>query len=173
MLLVGVVLAVVIIGAFFLREGFEHSGSAVAQDSSGGMIPSVSLENPAGEQKMLHDVVSKRSIVNVWASWCPFCVEELPVFNEFAKEHQDILNVIVVNRGESREKGTKFLSSLNLNESSLKIFYDRDENLYQGFGGFSMPETLFVEANGDIRFHKRGPLSSEELETIITNLDWN
>ncbi len=181
---IGIVILVIIVGgAFFLREDTSNisSGSSepVPSESSEkketpslGTVPETNIQNPDGSEVALSEVLVRNTVINSWAAWCPFCVKELAEFAEFASEREGEIDLIIVNRGESVETGEAFLKELGLSETSMRVFYDEDQSLYQAFGGFSMPETIFVDSEGEIRFHKRGPLTKSELENIVNNLGW-
>ena len=173
-----VALVILVGGAFLLRgdapntNGASGGGAGSTSGESLGSLPDVLLTDRSGSQVPVGEALERNSLVNSWASWCPFCVHELPDFDEFALENEGSIDVLIVNRGEDRAKGDAFLDSLGLADSSLRVFYNEDEALYRGTGGFAMPETLFVTADGEIVFHKRGPLSKQEIERITTNLGW-
>lgn len=104
-------------------------------------------------------------VVNSWASWCPFCVQELPDFEELAEEYAaDEVVVIAINRKETIQRATGFLSTLGDLDTMLFV-QDPADNFYQSIGGFSMPETIFYDRSGNVVVHKRGFMSLEEMRT--------
>ncbi len=177
-------LVLVVIGAFFFRESPSDTSTTVVVPMSEsetstdkeipslGTVPETNIQNPDGSEIALSEVLVRNTVINSWAAWCPFCVKELAEFAEFASEREGEIDLIIVNRGESVETGAAFLKELGLSETSMRVFYDEDQSLYQAFGGFSMPETVFVDSEGEIRFHKRGPLAKSELENIVNTLGW-
>ncbi|MBL4644319.1 MAG: TlpA family protein disulfide reductase [Candidatus Pacebacteria bacterium] len=181
-IIIGLVV-ILAVGAFFVRQDSSETATAALEATAGeivageeapslGSAPETTIQNADGTEIAFADVIERNSIVNSWASWCPFCVDELPDFAEFAAENEGRVDVIVVNRAESIRKGESFLEELGLADTKMRVFYDEDESLYRGLGGFSMPETVFIDAEGEIRFHKRGPLRKSDIEQIINNLNW-
>ena len=168
---IGIVLFVVL-GVAVLIYGYQSHKQGGEAYASTDTVPDVVLTDEVGAPVVLHDVLERPAVINTWASWCPFCVEEIPDFARFAATSQGDIDVVLVNRGESREKGTAFLAGLGVTNSALSVLYDERELFYQGIGGFSMPETVFVDTDGTIRFHKRGPLSFDELEQISSDIGW-
>ena len=63
-------------------------------------------------------------VLNVWATWCGPCRDELPVFRDFAKTYSDdyITAGIVIN--SSRKQAAEFLTSINA--TGFPSFYDQD-----------------------------------------------
>ena len=167
---IGIVAVILIGGAFIVAQPKNTNDSTGSANGDLATIPDVVLETAEGEKVSLLAVINKPSVLNVWAGWCPFCVNELPDFNEFAQENAGSIDVIIINRGESIARGESFLEEIGLSNSALKVFYDRSENFYRGIGGFAMPETVFVNAQGEILNHKRGPLSKSQLNSLVASL---
>jgi len=105
----------------------------------------------------------KVRVVNSWASWCPFCTEELKNFETLAQEYaeQDVV-VIAVNRKESKERAQAFLDTLG-DFTYTKFAIDLTDAFYKSIGGFSMPETVFYDAQGNIVLHIRGLIDIEDM----------
>jgi len=63
--------------------------------------PDFSLEDLDGNMVSLSDFRGQNLVINSWATWCPFCVTELPDFAALQKEFGDQIVVIAINRQES------------------------------------------------------------------------
>jgi len=126
------------------------------------MAPVFELQNYTGETIALADFAGKNIILNTWAVWCPFCVEELKDFAKIQEELGDSVKVIVINRAESLEVQKGYTDDLGLSDK-LIFLLDPEDSFYRSIGGFSMPETIFVNGKGEIVFHKRGPMKLEEM----------
>ena len=112
-------------------------------------------------------------VINSWASWCPFCVNELPDFAALAEEYKSQgVTVIAINRKEDARTAGNFIKTLdNLNDIIFAL--DPEDAFYDVIGGFTMPETIFYATNGSIAVHKRGFMTLEEMrlhtETALTS----
>lgn len=109
-------------------------------------------------------------IVNVWATWCPFCLKEIEYFAELEKNSEGKFRVILVNRGENAETVHRYLGGIAQFASTTAVLLDAKDLFYPAIGGFSMPETLFVDAKGIILYHKRGPMGLEEMKRRAEDL---
>jgi len=47
---------------------------------------------------------------------------------------------------------------------------DPNDSFYKSIGGFAMPETLFIDGEGNIRLHKRGPMTYEEMKVAVEKI---
>lgn len=119
-----------------------------------------------GQEIALSQFRGKPIIVNAWASWCPFCLDEMPDFAELQEEFGEKIAVIAVNRSESLATAKRFSDQVGVTGRMI-LLLDPTDSFYKSIGGFSMPETIFVDREGNIAFHKRGPMSLEEMRRRV------
>ncbi|MBI2097726.1 MAG: TlpA family protein disulfide reductase [Candidatus Vogelbacteria bacterium] len=131
--------------------------------------PDFHLQDYNGKTVNLSDFAGKPMVINSWASWCPFCGKELPDFATAQKEFGDQVVIIAVNRQESLATAKGYTDAQGTSKD-LIFLLDPSDSFYQSIGGFSMPETVFIDASGAIAFHKRGPMTLEEMKTQIEKL---
>jgi len=53
--------------------------------------PNFTLVDLDGNSHQLEDYRGKRVVINFWASWCRPCIQELPAFAKFARNHPEIV----------------------------------------------------------------------------------
>ena len=123
-----------------------------------------SLEDYDGNTVTLSDFNGKHVIVNSWATWCAFCKKELPDLAILQEEFADDVVVIAIDRVESLEKAKQYSDDLGVT-GRMVLLLDPSDSFYKSIGGFSMPETVFLEPDGSIQFHKRGVMDLGELRT--------
>lgn len=129
---------------------------------AGERAPAFSLKDYAGTTVSLADFAGKPLVINSWASWCPFCRAELPDLAAVQKEVGGAVAFLAIDRAESRDQAKRYSDALGLS-SGLIFLLDPTDSFYQSIGGFSMPETIFVDKAGIIRDHKRGPMAASEI----------
>lgn len=127
------------------------------------------LSTYAGIPTTLESFYGTPLVVNAWASWCIFCKQELPDFIELQKEFGDRITVIAINRAESLETAQGFSDALEGHEE-ITWLLDPTDSFYTSIGGFGMPETQFINADGTVVTHKRGFMSLEEMRDLTQNL---
>ncbi len=118
---------------------------------------------------------SKRPlIINMWATWCKPCIEELPYFLEEVKEHQgDSLQLLLVSLDfkDMFPAGiTKFITKRNLtapvlwlDETNADYFCPKIDSNWSG----AIPATLFINNKTGYRKFVEEQLSREELNKEI------
>ncbi len=132
----------------------------------------IAYKNLDGALVRLADTSDKKiRIINTWATWCLFCIEELPHFIELQKTATDTVTVIAINRGESVEKQREYFAKAHINENDIVFLADTADTFYTNvLGGFSMPETIFVDEDNRILLHRRGPMTSEEMRERVESI---
>jgi len=138
-------------------------------------VPSPLIGKPAPDFQLplLNDpekTISKRDmlgqvwLLNVWASWCPSCREEHPVFNAYAKR-PDAVPVVGLNWKDQRADGLLWLGRFG--DPYLASAYDNDGRVGIDFGVYGAPETFLIDKEGVIRYKKIGAVTPEVLEKEI------
>ncbi|CAN5801103.1 redoxin domain-containing protein [soil metagenome] len=113
----------------------------------GSPAPDFALLNEQGERFMLSEFEGRPVFLNFWATWCSFCLEEMPDMQRVQEQYGDDLVVIGVNAGDSVEDGEDFVRSVGI--SYLRL-YDRDLEVTDGYRVQAMPTSYFIAPDGTI-----------------------
>ena len=163
--LIGTGIAVIIAGAAIFIA-VNRDGNQETSTNDFDTFAALSLVDYHGNRLSLEQFRGRPLVINSWAVWCPFCRKELPDFAELQKEFGDRIVVIAIDRQEPLEKAKGYTDGLDISDGLLFLL-DPSDSFYKSIGGFSMPETIFVDANGRIAFHKRGPMTIDEMRDIV------
>lgn len=166
----GAVVVVGLIIAFFsggqqggaLPQGEDNRPSSSSSRDTIDRLENITLEDYDGNKITLAAFRGTPLVVNSWATWCPFCRQELPDFASLQEELGDTAVVIAIDRAERVSDARGYTDGFGIT-SKMTFLIDPSDAFYRNIGGFSMPETLFVNAEGVITFHKRGPLTLQEM----------
>ena len=107
------------------------------------------------------------AVVNLWASWCGPCREEMPMLANAQGRHADIA-FLFVNQGESASAVQAWLNRQGL--PLREVLLDKDSALGPAVGSKGLPTTLFYNADGrqvDAHF---GVLNAAALESRLRAL---
>ena len=120
----------------------------------------------------LSDYIGRPVVVNFWASWCPPCKEEMPLFNELSNKYkEDELTVLMVDltdgQRETMDKAKKFIKDNNYN---MKVLFDNDGTASINYNIASIPRTLFIDKEGYIAYDHSGQITEDELKNGIKSL---
>ncbi|MBP1924693.1 peroxiredoxin [Sedimentibacter acidaminivorans] len=142
------------------------SGSTNTNDTENKIImaPDFELKSLDGTITKLSDLKGKNVIINFWATWCDFCIAEMPDLQKLQDEYKDEdLLILAVNVGETKEEVEKFIEENNLN---LTILLDKDGVVSNSYGVSSFPSTLAVNKDGEVVVGHVGMLTYEQMETL-------
>lgn len=177
-IIIGVV-AMFVVGALFFvvsnKDTNPDRGQGDSGQSSSSVIfPDRGQDNPSEaffgitlldyekNEVQFSDFDGRPLVINSWAVWCPFCKKELADFAALQEEFSNEITVIAIDRQESLKKARGYTDEIGITEKMLFLL-DPTDSFYKSIGGFSMPETIFVDESGAIIVHKRGPMDLEEM----------
>ncbi len=164
----GILVALVAGGLIISRTG-DHQNMSSTNKPTAERAPDFALQDYNSKTVNLADFAGKPVVINSWAAWCPFCRKELVDFAAAQKEFGESVVIIAIDRAESREIAKKYSDELGVT-GDLIFLLDPLDSFYKSIGGFSMPETIFVDTDGFIREYKRGPMDVQEIKQKIQKL---
>ncbi len=146
------------------------AGSATLIEQQSRPLPDIALTTRAGDPIDLPHMSRQTQqpiVVNLWASWCPPCIREMPVFEQAQTNETDI-TFIFINQGESPAHIETFMSEHGF--SLDNVWLDPRNAVGQATGAHAMPTTLFYDAEGHLVNTHFGELSSATLQRGLERL---
>lgn len=168
LVLVGVaVIAVTALLVVARGQGEDAPDPGAAATPAGGLLdielstfdgPPVRVEELAGGEPL---------VVNFFASWCGPCVREMPDFEAVHSRRGGDVRFLGVSLQDSAAAATELIEQTGV---TYDVARDDSGELFRAVGGFSMPTTVFLDADGDIVDIHGGELSQRDLEARIDRL---
>lgn len=163
--LVGGVAALAVAGGAGLGGWMRRSGSPEAALSPAeAQLWAQSFDTPSGDTLALSRFRGRPLLVNFWATWCPPCIEELPMLDRFFQEES--------------ARGWQVLGLAIDQPSAVRAFLQKRPlgfpNALAGFGGTelgkslgnatgALPFTVVLGAAGTVLQRKMGKVSHDDL----------
>ena len=124
-----------------------------------------------GETVKLSDHYGKPIVMNFWASWCPPCRSEMPAFDKLYNEKGDIVNVMMVNLTDGyREDMDSALAFAEGNGYGFPVYFDTRSEGARGYGIISMPTTVFISSDGNVKYTYTGAMNEETLNAYVDSM---
>jgi cytochrome c biogenesis protein CcmG, thiol:disulfide interchange protein DsbE len=116
----------------------------------------------------LADYRGKVVVLNVWASWCDPCREEMPLLQRThdAIEAQGGV-VLGVDTQDASPKALAFLDEVKATFPSLR---DKDRTYGREFGVNGYPETFLIDRQGRVAALRRFPVTQDWLDEHLPKL---
>jgi thiol-disulfide isomerase/thioredoxin len=105
------------------------------------------------------------TVVNLWASWCGPCREELPLVQHLADAAGDRLRVVGLVSQDPAANGAAFAADAGI---TMPTGVDADGELAIAQGLRGLPYTYFLRADGSVAHLQMRPVTSvEELQGLV------
>ena len=169
-------LILAVIGAFIglLASGVEkwwQQEQSTASESQLEKLPEFSLTTMDGGAWHSQQWTNKILVLNFWATWCPPCREEMPIFSklqeEFAQQDVQFIGVAI----DDREAVQEFIDSYGidftilLGDTQAAALSERLGNRFS-----ALPFTVIVDKGGEIKLRHAGGIKEEQLRPVLAGL---
>jgi thiol-disulfide isomerase/thioredoxin len=146
-------------------------GSLVAfvRKSAPEALPDIAFADAQGASKSLKDFNGKVVLLNLWATWCAPCREEMPSLDRLQKElGSDKFEVVAlaVDRGGT-DAARKFLDTIKV--GNLAVYADKTARSASTLRALGMPTTILIDKGGREIGRLPGPAEwdSPDAKTLI------
>jgi thiol-disulfide isomerase/thioredoxin len=151
--------------------GWQGAGAWV-QSQQAISLPAVALQRMASVQAEPAATAwqayrGKPFVVNLWATWCAPCREEMPAFAQVQLERPGV-PIIFVNQGESLAAVRAYLGRLP--QPLEHVLLDQGSGLSRALNARGLPTTIFVDVEGRIRHVHAGVMNRAALRARIDAL---
>ena len=110
--------------------------------------PAITFYDAEGKSLSLNDFHGRYVLINLWATWCGPCINELPSLVRLqAALPQDRITVLPIDlEKHDSQKVVEFLERTKI--EGLAIYIDRDFSAMRGFAANELPLTILIDAQG-------------------------
>lgn len=143
----------------------NSSQSSSKNDDVDYSAPDFVVEDKDGNDVTLSSYFGKPIVLNLWASWCSPCKQEMPYFEEAYKSNDDIQFMMVnMTASDTKSDAKAFLKEEGY---TFPVYYDIYGDAATKYSASSLPMTIFIDENGDLVTYAVGALNGEQLQEGI------
>lgn len=149
--------------------GAGSSGAEEGSSSSAINAPDFTVYDADGNAVRFSDLKGEPVVLNFWASWCYYCKQEMPDFQEVYDKEKDQVRFLFINwtdgSRETQEMGEAFLKE---NGYDFPAYYDLNQEAVSAYGLTGIPATVFIRSDGTVA---GGQLSAMNGDTLQKGID--
>lgn len=159
----------VYLGLNWNKEGVQQSEPA--STLSPGALYTASFPDLEGKTRSLGEWQGKVMVLNLWATWCGPCREEIPIMVKLQQKYRDQGLTFVGLALDDKAPVVKFANEMGMNypillgDSDLGDFGQRLGNVSRG-----LPYTVIVDRSGKIVTTRLGGVDEKFLEQMLQPL---
>jgi thiol-disulfide isomerase/thioredoxin len=129
------------------------------------------LHDLAGKTHTLGEWRGKLVLLNFWATWCPPCRREIPLFMQLQERYQGKGLQIVGIAVDNPEPVASYWQEMRLNYPIL-LADDHTFDLMAAYGNGdgSLPYSVLITPDGEVAKVKLGAFGPNELESLVQPL---
>lgn len=129
--------------------------------------PQFNIVNSEGEDVNIATLAGKPIILNVWATWCPPCVEELPYFQTAYESLAEQVNFVMLSTDSSLETALQFAEE---NNYTFPVYFDAYLGCANYYNITAIPTTITFDAAGNQIENHLGGLSEDAFHELMDRM---
>ena len=146
----------------------ENDDAASVDISDVSSATDFTVYNEGGKAINLSDKKGKPVVVNFWASWCVYCVKELPDFENLYREYKDRVDFMMVDlpddRRETKSAALKFIEQ---NGYSFPVYFDMNGEAANAYVESGIPVTVFIDKSGNLYYKNVGMMHESTIREYL------
>jgi len=152
-LIAGLILAGAYVGSSL---GWGSSTSGGSTDGAGSLAlpaPDVEFRTVEGSEASLAEYRGQVVLLNIWGTWCPPCIREIPHLVEVQDVIEPLGGTVIglaVDSGSSEDIHAFWADRLEL-EPAYPLWMGTNREARRHFDAFGLPNTLIIDRDGVIR----------------------
>lgn len=142
----------------------ENENQQQNGENAPSLAPDFTMLDANGKEVKLSDFRGKPVVVNFWATWCGYCVKEMPAFEEVYQQMGSDIHFLMINVTdgvqETVDKASAFIADSGY---TFPVYYDTQYSATLTYGAYSLPMTFFFDAEGYAIAQATGAIDKDTL----------
>lgn len=154
-------------GFFILQNISAQNDLSTVPAQANFPAPDLTLTDLNGVTRSLADYRGQVILVNLWATWCQPCKQEMPTLQAYHNKYNDDgFTIIAINDGDPAPDVAQFVKDYRL---TFPIWLDPTYiATEQAFKTLNLPSSFVIDRGGTIRLQWVGEINRKMLEQYIT-----
>lgn len=166
---------ILVLGLLWIFASADLQGNSTAgkipAPQKGFLAPDFELKTITGETIQLSDLSGQAVLVNLWATWCPPCREEMPTLEKMYNDYKDQGFVVLAVDMTHQDDPTAVAPFAEKYDLTFPILLDETGTVSKAYQLKSLPSSYFIDRNGMIDdVVIGGPMAEALLRTRIEKI---
>ncbi len=136
------------------------AGAQARTSTTASPAPDFTLRSVGGPNLRLAEQRGRVVMLNFWATWCAPCREEMPHLSRIHDKYQASgFTLLGVNVDDNASNATTMATKLGL---KFPVLLDTDKTVVKLYAVTSMPSTVLIDRDGQLRHVHKGYKSGDE-----------
>jgi len=109
------------------------------------------------------DFIGQVTLVNVWASWCIPCADEVQYLDRLSKDKR--FRLVGINYKDAPDNARRFLNRYG--NPFIASGTDQNGRASIDWGVYGVPENFVIGKDGRIAYKLVGPVTPENIDTVL------
>lgn len=131
--------------------------------STQGLVPDFKVKDRSQREFRLSES-RKIKVVNLWASWCAPCLEEIPSMAKMAAERNDVEVIAISCDTSAKDFNSALRIFPSFAQSPIRLIFDPDKRIMSAYGVTGFPETFIVSSDNRLLQKITGPVDWQKYE---------
>ena len=137
----------------------EGVGLAIGEEA-----PPLRLPRLGGGELDLASYRQRPVWVNFMASWCPPCIDELPMLQKAQRQLADAVRIVLVDVGDDEQTARSFVDSVGV---TLPVGLDTSRDVAAAWRAYAMPVHIWLDAEGIVRAYVFGGAGPDQFNQAL------
>lgn len=158
----------------YLTENYEVQSKLLAPIKPGQPSPTFNYPDINGKKVSLNSLKGNYVYIDVWATWCAPCKEEIPYLKELYSEYKDKNLKIVslsIDKPEHKEKWKNMVENEGLTGIQIMVDNESNSDFIRDYNITGIPRFILVDPQGNIVDNNAPRPSDPELKKLFNELN--
>lgn len=143
-----------------------------APSSSALTAGSFSVTDATGNTVSFEDIAKGKPVfVNFWATWCPYCVDEMDDIEQLYGKYGDKVEFAIIDsvdgQRETREMGQAYIAEHGY---TFPVYYDEAGEALGEFAVNAFPTSVLISSDGSIAHTVTGRFDAKSMDKALAGL---
>lgn len=174
--IITIILVAALVGAYFAYTNISSNMAEITkkQNTSEEVIEEKAeasdfkVVDANGIDVKLSDKKGKPVVMNFWATWCGYCVREMPMFETAFKSYGDKIEFMMINLTDGDRETVKSAKKyIAADKYTFPVYFDTYGEALKAYEAYSIPVTVFVNADGTVFDKQIGAFDEESFNAKL------